>query len=982
MKSGSCSFCTIILLTVLSSCSVQQTPSEASALSADEAITASDSSAIDANKDDSGNVSEAPNPDARAANEATNSRCPSDKQAAQLLPGVKESDLDPQTWTTKSGNQVILNSGDIQKFNERFYDKWSDLDARLTVGEIRTNMRERLDSYRQKFEDKEIMFEDGTLPNLSDFDNRFQEFLKDWPDESAFPAAKQYIFIEDTAILCGPHDRPYIKTQDGEIRFSRNQCSLGRSQSRVEIIYTHPDGMRFVRTGDMWGWLPMNARLSPEIQSNSKHCIRPLSDAQNYSEKLEDGHWFTWKELQIAGQTIPKGAALAGNSKSILIAKADGFEEVSVSNLDKSDITDTHRTLTWNNWVNTLFKFLDDPYGWGGYGGNRDCSSLLQDAARSFGLHLARNSAHQITKTSYYLNVDGMAPEDKIKTIEDAAQTGIVLLYFKGHIMAYLGRSDDGRPMVLHALSEYLEACPGEDPSDPSQDQKMTMVHTDRVVVSDLSLSEGSPRGNYLERISHIAVITDISGSHKKDKSKGWTPQDETLYAAFIERLFDYEDISRSWNNLGDILRDKEHNILYNSMGMNEESKLKLKPDCADLPYALRSYFAWKRGLPMGVRKCSRGTDSKPPKCKAPEITVNKNDPADVYQKYVLILMGYKVHSGNARTAHNDDETDMYPIELTRHSLRSGISYADPHGHLLMIAHYAPDTKETPGALYSVDAQPDGTITRKRFWRGNFLFAPEMKSVGQGFKAFRPIVCTSLDEANCRQLTNAELNESSGFIPYSDEQSKSDANHFYDRVEIAIHPKPLSIEESVNELTDALFESANRRLENVQNGDDYIRENGAAHMIMPEGYAVFETTGPWESFATPSRDMRLLVAIDAVNGFPDSIVRNADRYGYTHDEAVTVSEEARKKIDERLETLSVEYLNSKGKPVKLNMLELKNRVENMEMAYHPADCNEIRWGAPEGSEEIKTCSRRASAAEHQKLLNMRKWFHLRSRPPR
>jgi hypothetical protein len=284
--------------------------------------------------------------------------------------------------------------------------------------------------------------------------------------------------------------------------------------------------------------------------------------------------------------------------------------------------------------------------------------------------------------------------------------------------------------------------------------------------------------------------------------------------------------------------------------------------------------------------------------------------------------------------------------------------------------------------LYSVDAQPDGTITRKRFWRGHFLFAPEMKSVGQGFNAFRPIVCTSLDEANCRQLTNAELDESSGFIPYSDEQMKSDANHFYDRVEIAIHPKPLSIEESVNELTDALFESANRRLENVQNGDDYMRENGAAHMIMPEGYAVFETSGPWESFATPSRDMRLLVAIDAVNGFPDSIVRNAGRYGYSHDEAVTVSEEARKKIDERLETLSVEYINSKGKPVKLNMLELKNRVENMEMAYHPADCNEIRWGAPENSEEIKTCSRRASATEHQKLLNMRKWFHLRSRPPR
>ena len=979
MKSGSCIFCSIILLAIFSSCSVQQTPTETSALKSEETMPVSGDSDNDAIKP--ADIPQDQNNSEQDAAAIADSRCPSDKQANKMLPGVEASDLDVSTWTKKNGSRLIMDSNDIQKFNDRFYDKWSDPDSPLTIGEIRTNMRERLDSYRKKFEDKEIMFEDGSVPDLSEFDQRYQEFTKDWPDTSVIPDTKQYIFVEDTPILCGPHDRPYITTPAGEVRFSRNQCSLGRSQSRVEILYTHPDGMSFVRTGEMWGWLPMAAKLSPQIQSNKKHYLKP-HDSQNVAQNLEEGRWFTTRELQIAGQTISKGAFLAGNDKSILIAKADGFAEVSKSELNKGDIIDTHRSLTWNSWVNTLFMFLDDPYGWGGYGGNRDCSALLQDAARSFGLHLARNSAHQVVKTSYYLNVDGMAPEDKIKTIEDAAQTGIVLLYFKGHIMAYLGRSNDGRPMVLHALSEYLEACPDEADSGNSQDKKMTLVHTDRVVVSDLSLSEGSPKGNYLERISHIAVINEISGRHNKDRSKGWTPQDETLYAAFVERLFDYEDISRSWNNLGDILRDKEHNILYNSMGMNEESKLKLKPDCADLPYALRAYFAWKRGLPMGVRKCSRGTDSKPPKCKAAEITFNSNAPADVFQKYALILMGYKVHSGNARTAHEDDETDMYPVELTRHSLRSGVTYADPHGHLLMIAHYAPDTKETPGALYSVDAQPDGTITRKRFWRGNFLFAPEMKSVGQGFKAFRPIVCTSPEESACRQLTNTELDEQSGFVAYSDEQSKSDANNFYDRVEIAIHPKPLSIEESVNELTDALFESANRRLENVQNGDDYIRANGASQMIMPEGYAVFETTGPWESFATPSRDMRLLVAIDAVKGFPDSIVRNAKRYGYSHDEAVAVSEEARKKIDERLETLSVEYLNSKGKPVKLNMLELKNRVENMEMAYHPADCNEIRWGAPENSEEIKTCSRRASATERQKLLNMRKWFHMRSRPPR
>ena len=38
------------------------------------------------------------------------------------------------------------------------------------------------------------------------------------------------------------------------------------------------------------------------------------------------------------------------------------------------------------------------------------------------------------------------------------------------------------------------------------------------------------------------------------------------------------------------------------------------------------------------------------------------------------------------------------------------------------------------------DAQPDGTIGRRRFWRGSFLFTPDTTDVGAGFKRFRPLV--------------------------------------------------------------------------------------------------------------------------------------------------------------------------------------------------------------------------------------------------
>ena len=47
---------------------------------------------------------------------------------------------------------------------------------------------------------------------------------------------------------------------------------------------------------------------------------------------------------------------------------------------------------------------------------------------------------------------------------------------------------------------------------------------------------------------------------------------------------------------------------------------------------------------------------------------------------------------------------------------------------------------------------------------------------------------------------------------------------------------------------------------------------------MPDGAAIFETTGAWEDFATPSRDLRLLIAMDVVRHFPERVARRPERY--------------------------------------------------------------------------------------------------------
>ena len=96
-----------------------------------------------------------------------------------------------------------------------------------------------------------------------------------------------------------------------------------------------------------------------------------------------------------------------------------------------------------------------------------------------------------------------------------------------------------------------------------------------------------------------------------------WNRETENLYSAWIEKLFDAPlDATLSWPALHEVLRDRSRNFLFNHMGLDEDSmKMFIRPDCADLPYFLRAYFAFKMGLPFGYAKCTRGGAGQPPKC-------------------------------------------------------------------------------------------------------------------------------------------------------------------------------------------------------------------------------------------------------------------------------------------------------------------------------------------------------------------------------
>ena len=473
--------------------------------------------------------------------------------------------------------------------------------------------------------------------------------------------------------------------------------------------------------------------------------------------------------------------------------------------------------------------------------------------------------------------------------------------------------------------------------------------------------------------------------------TRAWDRNTENLFSAWIERLFDAPaDVSLSYPSLAPVLHDPARNFLWGYLGLREDDPKnrripRAEPDCADLPYYLRAYFSWKLGLPFALRDCDRGKTNRPPKCGSPLDNETPNeklrgkDPLDRFRSF-LWLLANRVQSGSVRTGLDDDESDFYPVKLTREALRPGTIYADPYGHVLMLSGWVEQTEKHGGLLFAVDGQPDNSVGRKRFWEGNFLFDSDVKSAGPGFKAFRPVVRRA--DKSLEQLPNRALEADARFAPFSATQASMDRETFYARMAKVVNPKGLDPRGVYAETMGALVEQLTTRIGSVDNGERYMRENHYAEMSMPVGPKIFETTGPWEDYATPSRDMRLLIALRILLSLPARITQHPELF-LLGDRKPT---EARKEIEalhaRQIQQRAIEYHRSDGSPFKLTVGDILDRREALEMAYNPNDCVEIRWGASKGTPDFSTCSRHAPEEQRARMQAYRSWFHEARRPPR
>ena len=207
-----------------------------------------------------------------------------------------------------------------------------------------------------------------------------------------------------------------------------------------------------------------------------------------------------------------------------------------------------------------------------------------------------------------------------------------------------------------------------------------------------------------------------------------WTAQDEREFADFVTAIGESgcRTVNSCLHGAGNPFR------------ASDSPDIAFESDCADLPYVLRAYFAWKRGLPFSYER------DVEPRGHTRDIRYTRNGNAVVARTDVLSYStsGYALLndvrdaiSSASYRIHPDLETptepDLYSPVVSSKSIRPGTLIYDPNGHVATIYRVDPD-----GRINYIDAHPDSSVTRGFY---DERFVRSRPGMGAGFKNWRPL---------------------------------------------------------------------------------------------------------------------------------------------------------------------------------------------------------------------------------------------------
>lgn len=469
-----------------------------------------------------------------------------------------------------------------------------------------------------------------------------------------------------------------------------------------------------------------------------------------------------------------------------------------------------------------------------------------------------------------------------------------------------------------------------------------------------------------------------------------WSAQDEKDYGTFVKAIgySNCKNLDVCLSSPGNPLRSEEDlkNMYYS--------------DCADLPYFLRAYFAYKKGLPFtfvsGIKpvplseaqtksrearrekalleKGEEGLAALDKSLNDLRYTVNGNVPTT--QSNTPNTSGVARDFGKVKNVINDAIStgtyrmlngDFYSPKINLEQIRPGTAVYGTGGHAALVYDVKPS-----GEILVIDAHPGNSISHNGWIDKEFHF--EDKMYGGMFKNFRPIrvdEATAVRDANGvitkGQVIRAKDEEIAGFS--LEQYDSKNFNHGGQKVSMRdwvslrlsggnykLDPIP-----DMKERTKQLCESFTDRVIQVQKAiDSGLTKETLA--VYPNN--IFGAEGDWETHSSPSSDLRRRAdSLSLVTFAKDVVKRVGERDPMISYNGSDLKGDLLNAFKTAASACNITYKNSVGAPVKLNLIQLASRANLM--SFDPYMCAELRWGAT--GAELATCNSSADKKEIYKL---------------
>ncbi|MEG2016914.1 MAG: SH3 domain-containing protein [Clostridium sp.] len=407
----------------------------------------------------------------------------------------------------KRSKSTLLTEEEIEKINEdnieKGYIKDIFKEEELTKESIEENIRlvskrPEVDRYRNgtklctEYYDK--LEENMNLNDLRDCKVEYgivvkRGKLKTFPtSDRVFKEAKDYELdrFMESAVYIGEPCAIYSSSRDGKWYFCKTFNCSGWLHSDYIAIGSKDEVQAFSKSKEfivvtgrkfLLGYNPFTEALSEE--SLDMGVRLPL-------EK-------DWERDEVVYDMYTEGSYI------VKYPTRDRFGKLQLTHIlipFNEEVHEGYLKCKRYNVLRQAFKFQGERYGWGGEFEGRDCSSMIVDIFRCFGIYFPRNTGEQLKKSvgkTIYFD-ENTQPNEKIKIIESLRPGA--LIYLSGHVAMVVGRYKDKVYIIHDVIGVHIE-----------EDGELIYLPIRGVTVNSLSNIYTSDKVNYIDAIIGVKDI-------------------------------------------------------------------------------------------------------------------------------------------------------------------------------------------------------------------------------------------------------------------------------------------------------------------------------------------------------------------------------------------------------------------------------------------------------------------------------------------